>query len=155
VSISTDRPDLPVLLLYNLDPAWTPAELDEARQEAAKLDAGLRNVGHPVTTLAIDQPDLITPLAPYAPEDYIIFNWCEGVPGRPWSDALVAQTLETLHYAYTGAPPDVLAKCQDKAVVKHQLDRHHFTTPQWRLYAAPTCDGWNRFPAIVKPSRVH
>jgi D-alanine-D-alanine ligase len=68
---------------------------------------------------------------------------------------LVAQALESLRYTYTGAPPGVLAKCQDKAVVKHQLDRHHFTTPRWRLYTTPAYDEWNRFPAIVKPSRVH
>ena len=155
MSISTDHSDLPVLLLYNLDPAWTPAELDEARQEAAKLETGLRSVGHPVTTLAIDQPDLIAPLAQYAPEDYVVFNWCEGVPGLPWSDALVAQRLEAMHFTYTGAPPDVLTHCQDKGVVKHQLERHGFTTPRWRLYTTPACDDWTCFPAIVKPSRVH
>jgi D-alanine-D-alanine ligase len=155
MSVNVDQSDLPVLLLYNLDPAWTPAELEEARQEAVKLEAGLRSLGHPVTPLSIETPDLVTPMSRYTPEDYIVFNWCEGVPGLPWSDALVAQALETMNFTYTGASPEVLVTCQDKALVKRQLEWHHFDTPRWRLYATLACDDWDCFPAIVKPSRVH
>ncbi len=155
MSFTKDRTDLPVLLLYNVDESWTPAEIEEARHEAAKLAAGLREVGHPVTLVTIYDPDLITPLMRYAPEGYVVLNWCEGVPGIPWSDALVAETLENLRFAYTGAPPDVLRFSQDKYQVKCRLDQRRVATPRWRLYTAPACDDWNLFPAIVKPAQEH
>ncbi len=150
-----DYTDLPVLLIYNVDKTWLPHEITESHEEAAKLEAGLRELGHPVKSLTICDTDLKTPLAGYRPEEHIIFNWCEGVPGIPWSDALVAETLETLHFAYTGAPPEVLRLSQDKHRVQQLLDRSGVPTPRWRLYTAPDCDDWDCFPAIVKPSQEH
>jgi D-alanine-D-alanine ligase len=150
-----DCPTLPVVLLYNLDQTWAPNEIEEVRQETLKLESGLRQVGHPVTSVAINDPDLKTPLSPYAPEDHIVFNWCEGVPGIPWSDALVAKTLEAMNFAYTGAPPEVLTFCQDKYLVKCRLDQARLPTPRWGLYHTPASADWNCYPAIVKPSREH
>ena len=150
-----DHTDLPVLLLYNLDRTWPLHEVEESLQEAGKLETGLQEQGHPVTPVIIYDTDLKTPLSKYHPDQYVIFNWCEGVPGIPWSDALVAETLETLHFAYTGAPPAVLRLSQDKYQVQRLLDRHHVPTPRWRLCASPECDDWDCFPAIVKPSQEH
>jgi D-alanine-D-alanine ligase len=150
-----DYTDLPVLLIYNVDKTWLPHEIKESREEAAKLESGLRAQGHPVKSLTIYDTDVKTPLADYRPEEHIIFNWCEGVPGIPWSDALVAETLETLRFAYTGAPPEVLRLSQDKYQVKRRLEQNSVATPRWRLYTSPECDDWNSFPAIVKPSREH
>jgi D-alanine-D-alanine ligase len=150
-----DRNNVPVLLLYNLDETWLPHEIQESLDEAAKLSAGLRDIGHPVTVASIHDTDLKTPLSAYSPDEHVVFNWCEGVPGIPWSDALVAETLETLGYAYTGASPEVLRLSQDKHQVKHLLDEHKVPTPRWHLYASPDCDDWTGFPAIVKPSQVH
>jgi hypothetical protein len=87
-----DRSNLPVLLLYNLDRSWLPHERQESLDEAALLAAGLREMGHTVTSVEINDPDLKTPLSKFHPDDYVVFNWCEGVPGIPWSDALVADS---------------------------------------------------------------
>lgn len=151
----TNRSNLPVLLLYNLDHSWLPHERQESLDEAAKLATGLREMGHAVTSVEINDPDLKTPLSKFHPDDFVVFNWCEGVPGIPWSDALVAETLETLNFAYTGAPSPVLRLCQDKLQVKRLLDQRHVPTPRWRSYTSPACDDWEGFPAIVKPSQEH
>ena len=150
-----DRTDVPVILLYNLDRTWLPHEIDEAHHEAAYLERGLREQGHPVTSVIIYDPDLKTPLSGFDPARHVIFNWCEGVPGIPWSDALVAETLEGLDFAYTGAPPGVLRLSQDKYQVKQLLDHEKVPTPRWKLYTSAACDDLEGFPAIVKPSREH
>jgi D-alanine-D-alanine ligase len=150
-----DRTDVPVILLYNLDETWLPHEIEEALQDAVKLEGGLRAQGHPVNSVIIHDPDLKTPLSSFDPAEHVVLNWCEGVPGIPWSDALVAETLDTLHFAYTGAPADVLRLSQDKFQVKQLLDQNKVPTPRWKLYTSTMCDDWDGFPAIVKPSREH
>jgi D-alanine-D-alanine ligase len=155
MSAQEDHPNVPVLLLYNVDRTWPLRDIEEAILETVKLEAGLRSVGHPVTLVPIHNTDLRTSLARFAPEVFVVLNWCEGVPSLPWSDALVAETLEAMHFAYTGAPPEALALCQDKYRVKCRLDQYHIPTPRWKLYDALACDDWDGFPAIVKPSRVH
>jgi D-alanine-D-alanine ligase len=150
-----DRTNLPVLLLYNYDHTWLPHEREESQDEATKLETGLQALGHPVTPVTIYDTDLKTPLSKYHPDQYVVFNWCEGVPGIPWSDALVAETLEGLNFAYTGASAAVLRLSQDKYQVKRLLDQKHVPTPRWRRYTSSACDDWEGFPAIVKPSQEH
>ncbi len=150
-----DRTDLPVLLLYNIDPKWTPEETKESFQDTIELKSALCKLGHPVTPLPIYNTDLVTPLREYDPQEHIVFNWCEGVPGIPNSYAHVAQTLEEMDFAYTGSPPDVLALSQDKPQVKELLAQHHIATPGWRVYDSAQANGWKNFPAIVKPAQEH
>ena len=150
-----DRTDLPVLLLYNLDHTWKVEEIADGFQDLMQLETDLSELGHPVKPVPIVNADLVTPLSKFDPNEHIVFNWCEGVPGLPHSDALVAQALETLNFAYTGSPPDVLALSQDKQQVKERLETHQVATPRWRIYESLEPDGWNIFPAIVKPSQEH
>jgi D-alanine-D-alanine ligase len=150
-----DRTDLPVLMLYNIDYTWMPQEIEESVAESNRLQSAMQALGHPVTSIPISNADLATPLGNYDPNDYIVFNWCEGVPGIPHSDALVAQTLESMRFAYTGSTPGVLRLSQDKRQVKRLLDTHGVPTPQWRIYETAQPNGWNRFPAIVKPAEEH
>ena len=48
------RRNLPVLLLHNLDPAWTPEERKEAATDVATLGDALRALGHPVELAAVE-----------------------------------------------------------------------------------------------------
>ncbi len=155
MSLNNDRNDLPVVLLYNLDRTWAPDEIEYSIHASELLESGLRAQGHLVTPVVIDTQDLVTPLSQYRPDEHIILNWCEGVPGLPNSDAYVAQTLEDLGFAYTGSPPDVLAFSQDKRQVKRVLDQQSIPTPEWRIYDSARRNGWKRFPAIVKPALEH
>jgi len=56
-----------VLLLYNIDPAWEPPEQDEAVTATQELIEALRQVGHPVTPVQVNDPDLRRFLSPTGP----------------------------------------------------------------------------------------
>lgn len=147
--------DLTVLLLHNLDPAWEAEERDEALAAVAELASALEGEGHRVVPLSVTTTDLATLLSPYDPSDHVVFNWCEGLPGLSRSDVTVAQTLEDLGYAYTGASPPALALSWDKVAVKRLLRKHRVATPNFRVCSRPQLKGWTRFPAIVKPAYEH
>lgn len=152
---SNRRTDLPVLLLHNLDDIWEPADLEKALDEVDDLELALRRQGHPVINIPVYDSDLVGRLRDYAPDEYIVFNGCEGFPGIPLSEAMVAKTLEALGFTYTGSTPEVLATGWDKAKVKKLLGSCGVPTPAWRIFSSPHPDGWRKFPAIVKPAREH
>ena len=155
MSFQRGRSNLPVLLLHNIDPAWDPADRDLALQEVARLASALHAEGHPVANIPVYDADLHSRLRCYEPDRYIIFNWCEDIPGIPHSEALVTRILEKLHFTYSGSPPEVLHLCWDKQRVKRLAEGAGVPTPLWRLYDSTAIDDWHCYPAIVKPSREH
>ncbi len=146
---------LPVLLLHNLDPTWAPSDIDEVLQEVNRLEAALRSQGHPITSVAVQDANLADRLRSYHPHDYVVLNWCEELAGLPRSDALVAEILEQHHFTYTGSTPEVLALSWDKPRAKQLLADRGVPTPRWQVFHTPAADGWDCFPAIVKPAREH
>jgi D-alanine-D-alanine ligase len=155
VEFSRRRTDIPLLLLYNMDPAWELGEAAAALAAVEKLGDGLRREGHPVVDVPVNSADLTGALEPFSPYRHIVLNWCEELPGLRRSDARVVQMLESLKFAYTGSPPKVLTFSWDKSAVKALLHRNGIPTPRWRLYSWTTEDGWKHFPAIVKPACEH
>ena len=147
--------DLPVLLLYNIDPAWQAAEQDEAVTATQELIEALRQVGHPVTPVQVNDLDLRRFLAPYNPDRFVVLNWCEAVPGIAHSDALAADVLEEMGFAYSGSPPPVLRLSGDKEKVKGVLFRAGVPAPQGCVCSTAQRVSWDCFPAIVKPVREH
>jgi len=85
----------------------------------------------------------------------VVFNWCDCLPGVARSDVLVARTLSALGLTYTGTPAPTLALSWDKALVKRRLENWGVPTPQARIYQCLEPDGWEHFPAIVKPALEH
>lgn len=149
------RLHLPVLLIYNVDANWPPETSAECHDAAKDLGGKLRTIGHPVTTVCLCDDNLEALLAPYSPNDFIVFNWCEEIPGKPHSAALVAQALERLGFAFTGADSAALAFSQDKRRVKEALLEQGVPTPRWEIFPTIQMDGWGCFPAIVKPAFEH
>ncbi|MEW6669986.1 MAG: hypothetical protein AB1512_32650 [Thermodesulfobacteriota bacterium] len=152
---ATKRTDLPVLLLHNLDGSWSPDEMAQVLHEVSALESALVEQGHQVVNVPICDTNLEHLLSAYDPEEYVVFNWCDELPGMPHSDALVTQTLESLHFAYTGSPSSVLSLSWDKPRVKDLLLRHGVPTPRWAVYESRQVDDWTCFPAIVKPAGEH
>jgi D-alanine-D-alanine ligase len=152
-----DRTDLPVLLLHNLDLSWSAQEQAEAAKEACKLEAALQEVGHPVTGVTVVEPHLAPRLREFDPKEYVVFNWCEGLPGIPRSEARVARTLAAMHFAYTGSTARALDLTWDKPRVKMLLERRGIPSPGWQIFndAGAETDGWDGYPAIVKPAYEH
>jgi D-alanine-D-alanine ligase len=147
--------DIPVLLLYDLDPFWSAREREEVISLTSELGRAISAAGHPTSLAALKDTDLPSLLAPYDPASHIVFNWCESIPGIPHSESLVSRTLESLGFAFTGASSRFLALTQNKYRVKKILERRNLPVPAWRCYDRAEADGWNRFPAIVKAVNEH
>jgi D-alanine-D-alanine ligase len=146
---------VPVVLLYNVNCEWTKEEKDEVIRQSNELGDALRNNGYHTFAAVIENDDIAAHLKPFNPDKYIIFNWCEGLPGVEHSEWLVAKKLETLGYTFTGADSEALLLAQDKQRVKAILDKDSIPTPAWRIFDAPDVQDWRIFPAIVKPQNEH
>ncbi len=155
MDLSRCRTDLPILLLINLDPEWSPEITDSVLQLSENLFDGLSLLGHPVELVCVCDEDMERLLGGYDPKRYIIFNWCEGIPGKPNSYALVAQRLEEMGFVFTGADSHALEISVDKRRIKKRLDSHHIPTPIWEIYDSTHPNGWRLYPAIVKPTMEH
>lgn len=155
MDINPGQVKLPVLMLYNLDPDWRPEEIVEARQTVQTLAGALRGEGQRVTELCLEDQDLVGLLRPYNPDDFVVFNFCEEIPGIPHSYDLIAYTLEELGFAFTGADSKALSVSQDKRKVKQLLDSCGIETPRWHIFHAASSDSWTTYPAIVKPALEH
>ena len=145
----------PVVLLYNVDSSWTFDEVREAEQYLTTMVDALAHHGHPVE-LAQVRHDVARPLCHFDPREQIVFNWCEGLDGEPNAFDRIPPVLEELGFAYTGATAWTLAMTQDKAAAKTILDQLNIPTPAWRAFRSPDeVEGWDIFPAIVKPAAEH
>lgn len=150
-----DIANIPVLLLHNIDPAWEPEAVSAALGAVGTFRESLEAFGHPVEEVPVYHADIGVILAPFAPEDFVVFNWCEELPGEPRSDVRVAAFLESCGYTFTGASAETLNFSWDKAAGKALLNRNRVLTPDWKLIPPSVNINWKRFPAIVKPALEH
>lgn len=148
-------PFIPVLLLCNVDPAWEQCEREEVLHHAHELETGLRACGHPVKVVFVCDSNLRQCLEGFSPWDYVVLNVCEGLPGVDHSEHLVAQELAAMGFTFTGADAEALALSWDKPRVKRLLRAHGVPTPDFCLFRSIPYDGWQTFPAIVKPAYEH
>jgi D-alanine-D-alanine ligase len=147
--------NLPVLLLYNLDRQW---ELDDVALVVELTETfanALTSIGHLVRQVCLENQDIQKLLDLYDPDEWLVFNWIDEIPGIPHSSALAAQQLEILGFTYTGADFNALALSQDKRKIKSRLEKAGVPTPRWEVVTSPQVITWERFPAIVKPAFEH
>jgi D-alanine-D-alanine ligase len=149
------RTDIPIVLLYNLNPDWSRQDIQECHGAASMLTDSLVEIGHRVQEVCVQSAELETSLEGYSPDDHIIFNWCEELPGISHSEYMVAQTLERMGFTFTGAGSQTLALGQDKPRVKRLLHKKQIPIPRWQIYSSTDRINWTRFPAIVKLAFEH
>jgi D-alanine-D-alanine ligase len=144
-----------ILLLYNVESAWTPEDAQECAEHTERMANALRDRGHAVQPVEV-RHDVAAPLRRYDPREAIVFNWCEGVDGAPNAYDLVAQTLDDMGFTYTGSDAWTLKYTQNKADFKRVLDALGVPTPRWRVFTdGRDVEEWAAFPAIVKPVAEH
>lgn len=149
------RRDLPVLLLHNMNPEWTLDERNETQEDVTALADALREVGHPLELLTLEDDRLAELLSGFDPGKHIVFNWCEELPGVSGSEPDVAAVLERLGFVFTGSSREVLSLSYDKPRVKRLLDEARLPTPLWAVFDAAAAGHWDIFPAIVKAAHEH
>ena len=147
--------DLPILLLHNMNPEWTPEEQNETQEDVTILADALKEMGHPLEIVMLEDDRLADRLNDYDPRKHIVFNWCEELPGVPRSEPEVAAVLEQMGFVFTGSSNEVLSLSYDKPRVKRLLDEARLPTPAWAVFNAPAAGGWDIFPAIVKAAHEH
>ena len=155
MDINNCRTDLPVLLIHNMDPSWPQQEIQDDYAETHLLIDALVEVGHPIKDVCIQSADLEIALEGFSPDEHLIFNWCEELPGVPHSEYRVAQVLEQMDFTYTGSDAQALTLSQDKRQIKQLLQWHGIPTPVWQIYTTTQMIRWRSFPAIVKPAFEH
>ncbi len=150
-------PDAHVLLLFNIDSSWERSELDNVLRIVEQMKTALEQEEHSVKLLeAGDRGQCLKDtLLPYDPMEHVVLNWCEDLPGIQKGEILMAEMLEKCNFCYTGSPPDVLSLSWNKAAVKMLLDKYGISTPGWQLFLSSHLNGWNKYPAIVKPAFEH
>jgi D-alanine-D-alanine ligase len=149
------RTDLPVVILHGLHESWDREDIDDMLFEVGNMRAALEDVGHRVEAVAVKDPDIETPMRPYSNREYTVLNWVDGIPDIPRSYALVADALDSMGFAYTGADAAALALSDDKRQMKSVLREHGVSTPEYKIYERDQVNGWDLFPAIVKPAFEH
>ncbi len=112
--------------------------------------------GHPLILGRLEDDNLAYLLSQFDPNEVVVFNWCEEVPGVPRSAWMVAKELERQGFTYTGADYPALVLSQDKRQIQQRLRDAKVSTPVWKVYcSASEVKGWDLFPAIVKPAFEH
>lgn len=151
-----------VLILFDVSyraaPAETfsPQELKEEEDKPTEADvlACLQRLGHEVDTLAVfdDVASIVEKLKSFAPE--VVFNLTESFHCNRANEPNIPALLELMRVKYTGARPDGLMLCKDKALAKKVLAYHRVRVPHFVISTEQRpLKHLRRFiyPAFVKP----
>jgi D-alanine-D-alanine ligase len=146
---------LKVLVLYDIDHHWDSLEISDARNSNKVLFESLKKEGIETYLEELNDPDLESILDRYNPDDTIIFNLCETLPGIPNSERSVLEIITNKGFTYTGNVPDVIELSCDKQKVKEVVSSLGIRVPYGAVLTPEESADWYLFPAIVKPSRDH
>ena len=151
--MANDKARVIVLYNYYLNRTAEEAELGD-RQTREMLDA-LRALGHVAEPVEFHS-DVKAAVAHYDPNEWIVFNWVEGIENEVAGDSRICAELDALGFTYTGNPPATLRLSVEKGRVKRMLERWNIPTPEGRDFLTPDqVQSWTHFPAIVKPVSQH
>ncbi len=127
---------------------------EEEKPTEADVLACLRTLGHDVETLAVYDTvkAVFDKIDAFKPD--VVFNLCETFFSDRANEPNIPALLELMKVPYTGAGPDALMLCKDKALAKKLLSFHHIRVA--RFLVSPRERPLKRlprfaFPAFVKP----
>ncbi|MGA2660200.1 MAG: hypothetical protein ABSH34_22095 [Verrucomicrobiota bacterium] len=144
----------PLLLLYGIDEQTLPIDAADTRRMTQRAAEALKARGWQVAASQV-QGDLGAALAPFEPDQWLVFNLCEGSPDQAFYYARAAQELEQRGYAFTGSTAGVLHQTQSKVSMKRLLEAAGLPTPRWQEAPEPQTLEFEAFPAILKPAGEH
>src|SRR6185295_10278566 len=91
----------------------------------------LQRLGHDVETLAVydNVTHIVEKLKAFLPD--VVFNLSESFHHDRSHEPNIPALLELMKVRYTGAGPDALMLCKDKALAKKVLTYHHVRVPHF------------------------
>ncbi len=127
---------------------------DEEKPTEADVLSCLRKLEHEVQTLAIydDVRSVIQRIDAFKPD--VVFNLCETFRSDRAHEPNIPALLELLKVPYTGAGPEALVLCKDKALTKKLLTFHKVRVARFLVSSRERPLrrlGRFAFPAFVKP----
>lgn len=127
---------------------------EEDKPTEADVLACLQRLGHEVDTLAVfdDVACIVDKLKSFTPE--VVFNLTESFHCNRANEPNIPALLELMRVKYTGARPDGLMLCKDKALAKKVLAYHRVRVPHFVISPEQRpLKHLRRFvyPAFVKP----
>jgi len=151
-----------VLVLFDLARRALPDETfsaralkeDEDKPTEADVLRALRRLGHQVDTLAVfdNVTAVIEKLVAFAPD--VVFNLCMSFYDDRSHEPNIPALLDLMKVRYTGAGPESLMLCKDKALAKKVLAYHRVRVARFVVSRrARPLRKLTRFtfPAFVKP----
>jgi D-alanine-D-alanine ligase len=151
-----------VLVLFDMGRPATAGETfsprvlkeEEDKQTEADVLSCLEKLGHQVETLAVfnDVVSIVEKLKEFTPD--VVFNLTESFHSNRAHEPNIPALLELMRARYTGAKPDGIILCKDKALAKKVLLYHRLRVPHFVI--SPESRPLKRlrrfvFPAFVKP----
>ena len=132
----------------------TALRRDENKPMEADVITSLRTLGHEVETLAVydNVRDMFDRISSFAPD--VVFNMCETFFLDRAHEPNIPGLLDLMKVRYTGAGPEALMLCRDKALAKKLLAFHRVRVASGVVStrARPLRKLRKfRFPAFVKP----
>jgi len=135
---------------------FSPQALKDEEDKPTEADvlACLQRLGHEVDTLAVfdDVLCMVEKLKSFAPD--VVFNLTESFHSSRAHEPNIPALLELMRVKYTGARPDGLMLCKDKALAKKVLAYHRVRVPHFVISTElRPLKRLRRFvyPAFVKP----
>ena len=121
-----------ILVLFDVARPTSPDEsfsvralrkVEDKPTEADVLTA-LKRLGHEAETLAVfdNVKDILDKLEAFKPD--VVFNMCESFLDDRAHEPNIPAILELMKVRYTGATPEALMLCKDKALAKKLLAFH-------------------------------
>ncbi len=151
-----------VLILFDVSyhaaaaETFSAQELKEEEDKPTEADvlSCLQRLGHDVETLAVfdDVVCIVEKVKNFAPE--VVFNLTESFHSNRANEPNIPALLELMRVKYTGARPDGLMLCKDKALAKKVLAYHRVRVPHFVISTEQRpLKRLRRFvyPAFVKP----
>jgi len=145
-----------ILVVFNVIEQVERGEEDDlfAEQEIVLVEQHIEQAlqAHGHTTVAVPiRDDLWGPLAPYDPNEWLIFNLCESIRNKTYLEPYIISVFEHLGFRYTGSNRRTLATCLNKARAKEILQAHGIPTAPYQVFTPYTIDCHLNFPLMVKP----
>lgn len=145
----------PILVLTSDTSGWDAHPSNISTHALTTMLADVRALGISIEHMQVAPGTIRALLAPYAPDTYLLLNWCEGWGTDNFDYATPISILEELGYTFTGSSSAVMHIEHHKDAARTLLTAKQVVMATARIVERVPVADWHIFPAIVKPSRVH